>query len=425
MLYGWELIGPEEEALIVEGVTTGTILGGPYHLALFPTDKCNWNCFFCYTETLREIAAELPWPVLKRTLEEAVKGGLRGVSFGGGGESLIYTNLRELLAFLEENKLKIDSVKTNGSALSKEVARSFIKCDLKRLSISLNETDPVAFGAMNRCPPRLFEKSLQGIRNIVEARREGGSTAEIGVQVFLWKENFRRLPEMLAFLDEFGADYTYVASIEGLPKEQQMSEADRAEFKEIIAGVLPRFAKKIQFNLCFEDLHEYAIAEQVKYAPEAIALPDLTGAPDRIEYCYMGWYAAVVSASGDLFPCCHFATDPKKSFGNLHKSSLNEIWRGDRAAKYREEMRHLLLTDAETALLPRGSCFIGNLCLERTSCAFNYYLASPETYRKIDAWANSGPRSRYKSQEQVKAQFLKVARGGKKLLKDLIGNPRG
>lgn len=420
MLYGWELLSANEEELIKRGVRDGQCYGGPFHLVLFPTDRCNLDCFFCYTEDLRKVAAQLDWKVLQKALTEGVQMGVKGVSFGGGGESLMYSQLMPLLDFVEKNSLTIDSIKTNGTAITRRVAESLIRSNLQRVCVSLNETTPETYAEMNRCSPRLFERAMAGIDEIVSARNRADSKCEISVQIFVWKENFRRTCEMIAGLLETGTDFVYVNTIDLLPPEKQLTAYEKEEFKEVIREALRQWAPRLQLNLHAEGLGQFGADEQHKLAPERIELPDLILGEKRIEYCYIGWYAPVITASGHIYPCCHFATDLSRTLGSLHEHSLREIWYGERAQKYRGEMRHLMLTEADPALYPRNACFIHKLCMNRTDCAFNYYLASPQTYKDLHSWADSGPRRTYKVRKQVEAATVKVLRSGKRLLKKAL-----
>ena len=393
MLYGWELISEEEKRLIAEGIRKGKAFGGPYHIVLFPTDRCNLDCFFCYTEGLRRQAREIAWDVLQRALAEGVAMGVKSVSFGGGGEPLIYPALVPLLDFIEERHLKIDSIKTNGTALTDTVALRLIRSGLRRITISLNETDPVEYAGMGRVSPHLFGRAMEGIDNIIEAKRTAESDCEVSVQIFVWRENYRRLPQMIEALLPTGADFIYVNTMEGLPVEKKMTGAQKEEFRGILRGVIERNAPRLQFNLTAEGLQQYAEAEQYRVYPQAIDLPDICRTDKRVEFCYIGWYAAVIEASGDVYSCCHFATDAAKSLGNLHQRTLRDIWYGERANDFRREMRHLLLTDADMRFLPRRTRFIHPLCLERTACAFNYYLCDPAFYMDMNRWAKKHGRA--------------------------------
>ncbi len=420
MLYGWELLSKEEENIIAKGVMDGKVYGGPFHLALFPTDKCNLDCFFCYTDELRKIGDEIEWEVLKSALSEVINMGVKGISFGGGGESFLYKDFKKILDFTEEHSLTVDGIKTNGTAMTPDVAQRLIKSHLKMITISLNETNPDTYAKMGQCSSHLFEKAMNGIQNIVQAKKENNSECEISVQIFIWKENYSRLEEMVSKLIETEIDLVYIAAIDQLPSESKLNDEEKNELKNLLRNAMLKWADKIQFNLAPEGLQQYAMEEQYKISPQAATLPDLCNTPNRIEYCNIGWYALIVAANGDVYPCCHFATNKNKSLGNLYNETLKDIWYGKKAEKYRAEMRHLLLTEANKELLPRKMCFISNLCLERSACAFNFYLSSPDFYFKIHNWAESGPRKNYSRLQRMKKNPYKILRKGKKLLKNLL-----
>jgi MoaA/NifB/PqqE/SkfB family radical SAM enzyme len=421
VLYGWERLTKQEEDLIACGIMDGDVYGGPYHLALFPTDRCNLNCFFCYTDTLRQVAKELDWPTLERALKDGVKAGVKGVSFGGGGEALLYRELSRIFDFIAEYALTVDSIKTNGTTLSEDVARRLIAAQLRSITISLNETAPEDYGRMGQCSPRLFERAMQGLDNIVQAKRQANSDCRIGVQVFVWKENHRRLLEMVETLLKTGADFVYVNTIDQLPPEQRLDAAEQEELKETIRELTRRWADKLELNFSAEGLQQFAAEEQYQHHPAAIELPEMCRTPGRIEYCYMPWFAAVIAANGDVYPCCHFATDASRQLGSLHRQSLPEIWQGAAAQKCRQEMRNLLLAAGDASLLPAASRFVHPLCLGRTSCAFNYYLCRPEFYHRLHEWAESGPRRRWQQKARLKRKIASFWRKCKSLGKKVTG----
>lgn len=419
MLNGWQHLTAEEEGLILRGIQDGRAHAGPFHLTLFPTDRCNLDCFFCYTEELREIAAELDWDVLRGALLDACAMGLKAISFGGGGEPFLYRNLSGILDIAEQHDLKVDSIKSNGTAVTESLAQRLVARQLNRVTISLNETTPETYAEMNRCSARLFDRAMAGARNFVAAKQRLGIDSDIEVQVFAWKGNFRRLVEMVETALGTGADYVFISSLDNQPGDIRMSAEQKEEFKPIIREVVKRWPKQLRINLTAEGLAEFASAELAAVFPEGIALPDMVPGEERIEFCYVGWHSPVIAANGHVYPCCHYAMNPTRSLGDLHQSSLKDIWHGERAQEYRDQMRHLLLTRASGRLLPKNSCFIDKLCMHRVSCAFNYYLASPQFYKAVHAWAESGPRQRYTAAQQLRVNARSVAGLAKRTVKSL------
>jgi radical SAM protein with 4Fe4S-binding SPASM domain len=385
-------------------------------MVLFPTDHCNLDCFFCYTEAQRKIAAELDWDVLHRTLDEGVKMGVKGVSFGGGGEPLIYKKIGPLLDFIHEHNLSIDSIKSNGTAITAHMADRLVRAGLRNVTVSLNETEPDAYAKMNQCSPRLYDAAMRGIHELVAAKRRLGTATETSVQLFIWRENYRQLLEKLDKLLATGTDLVYVNTMDQLPKDQYMNDEQRAEFAELVREAMRRSGRQLRLNLTHEGLERLA---QEMFHTYGVVPSDQVLTPNRIEYCYIGWYSPVVAANGDIYPCCHFSADQGRRLGNLHDASLRDIWHGDPARIYRNEMRSLMLAEANPALMPRCTRFVDKLCMCRNDCAFNYYLASPEHYTKMHDWAESGPRTVYKMKRKIKNRVRKILDTSERTFKKL------
>ena len=406
----------------MRGVRDGGVYGGPYHLLLFPTDRCNLDCFFCYTDSLRRVAAELDWGVLHRALEEACDHGLKGVSLGGGGEPLIYRGMAPLMEFIRERGLGIDSIKTNGTAITEAMAEALLRARLRRITVSLNETEPAEYARMNRCPERLFHQAMRGIAAMVDGKRRLASECEVSVQVFVWKQNIARLPAMIATAMGTGADLVYVNTIDLLPEADRMDAAQRDALAATVREAMAEHGDRLSLNLAGEGLQDVAIEEVYKAARQ---LPDLVTTPNRIEYCVIGWHSPTITASGDVFPCCHFATDPSRTLGSLHDAGLQKIWTGRLARQYRGEMRALMLAEADPALLPACTKFIHRLCMGRSDCAFNYYLARPKVYMALHEWAEGGPRCAYKRRARLANRLRGAAEKGGRALRRLAGRDGG
>lgn len=405
MFYHWEHLTEQEQDQVAQGIMKGEAFGGPYHVALSPTDRCDFDCFFCRTI---DRSAELPWPTLKRTIEQGVEMGLKGLSLLGGGEPLIYRHLGDLLDLMANHSLRIYDLTTNGTPLTRDLARTFNQLGIRWLTVSLNDPDPTEHEKICGTSRALFDKVMEGIENSIQARDAENSTCEVRVQVFLWKGNFRRILEMIASVLEHRPDYVFVNTIDELHDELRMNEMERQECKELIREASRRWGPVLQFCFLREGLQRFAEEEQAKFAPRAIYLEDMCQTSHRVEYCYIGWVAPVIMASGRAFPCIHLTRDAKKSVGHIGEQSLRSIWYGKRMNRFRREMRHLLLTNADRDLLPRHTCFTEDLCLERAHCPLNFYLCSREFYHRIDRWADEGIRAAYKRRQRAKAHVRRI-----------------
>jgi len=421
MYYDWERLGNAEEDLIARGIRECRAFDGPYHLIIFPTDRCNFSCYFCYG---KDNKSELEWDVLKRVLESSLTRGCRGISIAGGGEPLVYGKFHLLLDFLEQHSLRLYAFTTNGSLLTSDIASRLCERDMRWMTVSLNETDAAAHAKMCGSSAKSFDAILRGIERTLDARKRYHTALEIRAQIFVYKGNFRRILNMISFALETKVDYVFVNTLDGLPQEQRMSEKEKEELKEYLSEALKHFAPKLQFRMTEEGLQRFVEQEQAKYAPEAVQLPDMCPQKYRVEYCYIGWHALQVTSNGLVFPCCLISGDRRCSVGNIYQRPLWDIWNGKDMQAFRREMRHLLLTRADKNLMRRNPRFIVPICQERAACNLNFFLCSPAFYERMDEWAEKY-RKNYMFVQRIKIRAYSFLRSIPlcKNLYHLVRNP--
>ncbi len=80
---GWHHLTRNDKLAILAGLENGSARGGPYHVELHSTNRCNINCFFCATQKIRQ-ADEIPLSRLDRLIREMKQLGTRSVGHGKG-----------------------------------------------------------------------------------------------------------------------------------------------------------------------------------------------------------------------------------------------------------------------------------------------------------------------------------------------------
>src|SRR5712691_5298173 len=82
---GWRYLTAEDKRNILRGIRDGKAYGGPYHVEIYPADRCNIDCFFCSTASIRG-NDELPLVRIEELVAEMKQVGTRSIRFAGGGE---------------------------------------------------------------------------------------------------------------------------------------------------------------------------------------------------------------------------------------------------------------------------------------------------------------------------------------------------
>src|SRR5664279_396658 len=122
---GWKYLTAADKQEILRGVRDGVAYGGPYHVEIHPADRCNIECFFCSTATLRG-TDELPLTRLEELIAELKECGTRSIRLSGGGEPLFHRKVKDVLQAIADSGIPIENMTTNAVLMGEEIASILI-----------------------------------------------------------------------------------------------------------------------------------------------------------------------------------------------------------------------------------------------------------------------------------------------------------
>ncbi len=418
---GWDHLTREDKAAILKWIADGVAYGGPYHVEFHPQDRCNVNCFFCSTASLRG-KDEIPIPRFEELLGELREMGTRAIRLSGGGEPLFHRKIEDFLRAIRASGLPIENLTTNGVLLRSNLAELLVgTCE--QVTVSLNTADEQTYATMMQTNVRNFQRVLDNVRGLVAARRRRRArTPHVKLQFLVWKENFRQIPEMYRLAREAGVDSVFFNGLSFLPPEKRMTEAETAEMMELYEEVLrvDEYRKIEVINSFEQDISErvtrigarigeerkalspprrlarllmrsdFTLREKIAHHRRQRQLRALKVANEGLgTHCLIGWHSMLVRSTGLVAPCCLIQG---KELGNVYRQSVREVWYGEPYNRFRAELSRILLqrerwehdakTDETVTPLcgPRGGCPIGS---------FYYYPDTPflrtfnETLRRL------------------------------------------
>jgi len=376
---GWRYLTAEDKRNILRGIRDGKAYGGPYHVEIYPADRCNIDCFFCSTAAIRG-TDELPLDRMLSLIDEMKAAGTRAIRFAGGGEPMFHRKFKEILRRIVEAKLPIENITTNAVLLDEEVASLLTQC-CDMVTVSLNTADAESYASMMQTPARNFERVLKNVRNLARIRKERRPV--IDIQFLVWRDNYKTIPQMYALARELGADTILFNGLSYLPPEKLMSDEQTAEmlalYEEVVRadefrvirnissferdispeitamierlsvqrrarGVVRRaldFVTRSDFTLAEKLRHRTRLKADVKLAEEARKIDDA---------CVIGWYSMVVRSTGEVAPCCILQA---KSSGNIFRQPLEDVWRSEAYDAFRGELSSIIRGGEEWR--PEGS----------------------------------------------------------------------
>lgn len=324
------------------------------------TKGCNLRCVHC-----RATATELASPndlSTPRALDiiSQIADFCSPILVLSGGEPLYRPDIFQLARFATEKGIRV-ALGTNGTLVTKEVARKIVDSGVRRVSISLDGADGETHDSF-RGIPGAFEAAIYGLRNL----KELGMSVQINMTIA--RHNAKQLPAVLDLSRELGADalHTFLLVPVGCGidiAEDQMVPAQ--EYEEMLNWFYDRSLEGgIELKATCAP-HYYRVARQRRAAarkevavayrsaegnPTAIgptdmmmpggtgviirpsvhpahgARPHTGGHPGEMaamtKGCLAGTGVCFISHEGEIFPCGYLPAIA----GDLRKASFAEIW---------------------------------------------------------------------------------------------------
>lgn len=323
-------------------------LPGPWRIT-FDTnpDTCNLHCIMCeehseWSPKQQTRRAESPPPrlmpieLIRKIIPLAAKDGLKEVIPSTMGEPLLYEHFDEIVELCRESGVMLN-LTTNGTfprRSAEEWAGQLVPIT-EDVKFSINgasrETQEHIMRGSN------FERMISNIKNFIAIRdlhvAEGGHRCRVSFQLTFMECNIRELPDMVRLAISLGVDRV---------KGHHLW----AHFDELKALSLRRDTDAItRWNSAVDELYRIIDAHRLpdgqRILLENINRLDLNSVNDLAPGgpCPFLGQEAWISSEGRFDPCC--APDDLRrrlgDFGNLHETSLSDIWHGD-------AYRHLVRT---------------------------------------------------------------------------------
>jgi|SRR5271166_5848455 len=162
------------------------------------TKGCNLRCIHC-----RASATELSSPTDLPTatalgIIDQIAETANPILVLSGGEPLYRSDIFQLATYAKDKGLRV-ALATNGTLVTKEVARMIVDSGVKRVSISLDGADAPTHDAF-RGIPGAFDAAVQGLRNL----KALGMSVQINMTIA--RHNAKQLPQVLELAKSLGAD---------------------------------------------------------------------------------------------------------------------------------------------------------------------------------------------------------------------------
>lgn len=250
----------------------------PIHIDFELIDSCNLRCKHCFRN--KDIAKKLgitvntgikfPIDIFKAVISEGVKKNLYAINLGFSGECTLNDDLCEMAKYAAEQDILDIRLISNGTLLTKELIHDLLVSGLTIFSVSVDASNKSTYKAIKGKDG--FDAVRQNIIYAYEKKQESNAHFP------LIRASFYPAPENRSELDDF--IHMFKSTVDFI---------DIQDFKDVLQ-VEKHAAKK---------------------------------------YCSSPFQRLAIFANGDVAPCCSFYSK-NLIVGNIHDSSINDIWTGER-----------------------------------------------------------------------------------------------
>jgi radical SAM protein with 4Fe4S-binding SPASM domain len=368
------------------------------------TKGCNLRCIHC-----RATATELSSPTdlsteAARDIIDQIAEVSTPILVLSGGEPLFRSDIFQLARYGTDKGLRV-ALATNGTLVSKHVARMIVDSGVQRVAISLDGSDALTHDTF-RGIPGAFDAAIAGFRNL----KNLGMSVQINTTIA--RHNAHQLPAVLDLARSLGADalHTFllvpvgcgvdIASEQMVPPEEYERMLNWFYDRSLEGGIemkatcAPHYFRVVRQRRAAEHRSEAAAAgahavpvieasqHEPAIGPTEMAMPGSTGIelkPQGIgrpvghpgshpsdmnamtKGCLAGTAVCFISHQGEVFPCGYLPA----LAGDLKKQSFTEIW--EKSAVFNE------LRDTNNLRGKCGCCEFRNVCM---GCRARAYAAT-------------------------------------------------
>jgi radical SAM protein with 4Fe4S-binding SPASM domain len=371
------------------------------------TKGCNLHCIHC-----RATATELSSPSdlstqTSREIIDQIAAVSTPILVLSGGEPLYRSDIFQLARYGTDKGLRV-ALATNGTLVTKHVARMIVDSGVRRVAISLDGADALTHDTF-RGIPGAFDAAIAGFRNL----KNLGMSVQINTTIA--RHNAHQLPQVLELAKALGADalHTFLLVPVGCGvdiAEQQMVPPEEYERMlnwfydrsleggiELKATCAPHYFRVVRQRRAAE--HRSAAAAEAAHAapplphapqgspaigPTEMAMPGSTGIelkPQGVgrtgvgqpvghagshpsdmnamtKGCLAGTAVCFISHQGEVYPCGYLPA----LAGDLKKQSFADIW--ESSVVFNE------LRDTNNLKGKCGCCEFRNICMGCRARAF-------------------------------------------------------
>lgn len=307
------------------------------HISWNTTQKCNLYCKHCYRDSGPDkLKNELSNKESKKLLREIKQAGFRIIVFSGG-EPLLRDDIFDLISYSKSLGMR-SLMGSNGTLITKRVARKLKECGLDYIAVSIDSLNPKKHDEF-RGVKGSFNRAVKGIKNCIE------KDIKVQVNCTLTKDNLKEIDDIIEFSKELKVSSCHMLFLVDIGRGKNINQMNKSDYKTAINKII---SKEIDIRAKPTCAPQYKVEALINKKEK----PQGRGCIAGISYCS-------ILPNGDVHICPY--ADVKVA--NIREESFDSIWENNQIFK---DLRDFTKYKGKC-----GKCKYINICGGCRARAFN------------------------------------------------------
>ena len=307
-------------SISIYGVTRPQKIYAPILVVWDCTHACNLMCKHCYQDAQKKLPDELSTEESKRMIDGLASAGVIVLAFSGG-EPLMRKDFFEIAEYAHEKGLYL-SLATNGTLITREIAKKLKESGLEYVEISIDGKDAPNHDGF-RGVQGMFERSVEGIKNCV------AEELYTCIATTPTKQNLQDIPRIYDLACELKAARIVLFNFIPTGRGAGMAGSDlspeereallKQMFKKNYEGATEVLSTAPQYARVALGLDGLSVGHFLTYKNVDNCMLTLL---EFIGGCGAGRHYCCIRPNGDIEPCVFM----RLKVGNVRESDRLDIW---------------------------------------------------------------------------------------------------
>jgi len=264
----------------------------PLQVDIELTNICDIRCLMCERKYMRRTTGMMSTALFKQIIDDCAKSGVESVKLNLWGESLLHKELLSMVQYAKDNSSLILQFNTNANRLSSEISRGLILAGLDKLTISIDGVSSETYQKVRIGGN--YRRVIENVETLLELKQSYGSVLPVvTLQIIAMTETKH---EIDAFVETW---------------------QDRVDCVSV--------TNIFTTNKSHDEIDNLSLRRNTN---------------TDLQPCSQLWQRLSILWDGVATVCCN-DYDGALAIGNVHESSITELWQCEKLNQLRENHKDL------------------------------------------------------------------------------------